>query len=139
MVIAADPHKRTLLDFRYQKVFKASKGGAGAGANKNGKDADDRVIPVPPGTVVTDSETGEIVADLVEPGTRVVVAAGGRGGRGNSCFATSTDRTPTRAEPGGKRWSDAVFCCAHLSTPNFSTKFHNPMNLLVKTLVFRSN
>ena len=102
VVIAADPHKRTLLDFRYQKVFKAIKGGAGAGANQNGKDADDRVIPVPPGTVVTDSETGETVADLVEPGAQVVVAAGGRGGRGNSCFATSTDRTPTRAEPGGK-------------------------------------
>ncbi|MFH1277472.1 MAG: GTPase ObgE [Candidatus Eisenbacteria bacterium] len=101
VVLVADPRKRTLLDFRYKSAFRAARGAHGQGARKDGKDGEDLIIAVPPGTVVTDAETGETIADLTEADGRVVVARGGRGGWGNVRFATSTDRTPRRAEPGG--------------------------------------
>lgn len=90
----------TLLDFRYRNLFKAARGEHGKGKNMHGKNAPDRRIAVPPGTIVTDAETGEILADLTRPGETVQVAAGGRGGRGNSAFTSSVNQAPDRAEPG---------------------------------------
>ncbi|MGZ8441640.1 MAG: GTPase ObgE [Candidatus Deferrimicrobiaceae bacterium] len=95
-----DPNCSTLLDFRYRNLFKAARGVHGKGKNMHGKNAPDRRIAVPPGTIVTDAETGEILADLTRPGETLQVAAGGRGGRGNSAFASSVNQAPDRAEPG---------------------------------------
>lgn len=91
----------TLLDFRYRNLFKAKRGQHGMGKGRHGRNADDLVIPVPPGTLVSDEETGEVLADLTRAGETLVVAAGGRGGRGNAMFATSTNQAPDHAEPGG--------------------------------------
>lgn len=107
VVVRVDPHLRTLLDFRYRRHFRAPNGRHGEGSNRTGASGDDLVIRVPPGTQVYDDETGELLADLVEPGQEAVVARGGRGGRGNAAFATSTNQTPRVAEPGEKgeeRW-----------------------------------
>lgn len=101
VVLAADPGKRTLLDFRYESRFRAGRGGHGSGGNRSGKDGEDRVIPVPCGTLVRNNEDGSLLADLVAEGERVVVARGGRGGFGNARFASPTNRAPTRGEPGG--------------------------------------
>jgi len=101
VVLVADPGKRTLLDFHYQTRFRAEKGAHGSGANRSGKDGEDLAIPVPCGTVVIDAAASEVLADLVRAGDRFVAARGGRGGYGNARFATSTDRAPTRSEPGG--------------------------------------
>jgi len=101
VVLAADPGKRTLLDFRYESRFRAGRGGHGSGGNRSGKDGEDRVIPVPCGTLVRNNEAGSLLADLVAEGERVVVARGGRGGFGNARFASPTNRAPTRGEPGG--------------------------------------
>ena len=79
---------RTLMDFRYKRIFKAERGTHGMSANKHGAKAEDTFIKVPPGTVVKDVETGETIADLVEHGQTAIIAKGGRGGRGNSRFAT---------------------------------------------------
>ncbi len=95
-----DPNKRTLLDFQAEKMFRAEKGGQGSGQTSTGKDGKNLVIKVPPGTVVKDAETGETLADLLEPGTLWVAAAGGKGGRGNERFKTATNQAPRRADPG---------------------------------------
>jgi GTP-binding protein len=79
---------------------RAPNGGAGSGNNRTGKDGADVVIEVPPGTVVKDAASGDVVADLVEPGARWEAARGGRGGRGNARFATATHQAPRRADPG---------------------------------------
>lgn len=102
VVLEADPHLRTLLDYRYRREYRAQNGGAGRGKNQHGKDGEDLVLRVPVGTVIYDAQTGELVADLSEPGQRVVVARGGRGGRGNAHFATPTRQAPRFAEPGEK-------------------------------------
>ncbi len=107
VVLRVDPHLRTLLDFRYRERFEAQKGGHGQGKKMSGKSGEDLRVRVPPGTVVYSEPGGEVLADLVEAGAEVVVAAGGRGGRGNSNFATPTNRAPRRVEPGrpgGERW-----------------------------------
>ncbi len=90
----------TLLEFRKRRHFKAEPGRRGEGSNKQGRSAPDLEIQVPPGTVVRDAETGEFIADLVKHNDRVVVAKGGRGGRGNSAFVSSTNQAPRRAEKG---------------------------------------
>lgn len=95
-----DPHKRTLLDCREQPRWQAQGGKNGSGAQKTGRDGEDLVIHVPPGTVVRDVETLEIIADLLTPGQRVLVAKGGRGGRGNTRFKSATHQAPRRADPG---------------------------------------
>lgn len=100
ILLLVDASKRTLLDFRFQHLHRAQNGGNGQGKNMHGKNGPDLVIPVPPGTVVRDEDTHEILADLVEPGQSVVVARGGNGGRGNSAFASSINRAPRRAEDG---------------------------------------
>lgn len=91
---------RTLMDFRYQRHFKAPRGEHGMSKNKHGKDATDMVVKVPPGTIVKDEDTGEIIADLIVHEQRAVIARGGRGGRGNSRFATPANPAPELSEQG---------------------------------------
>lgn len=100
VIIEADPGLGTLLDFRYRRQYAARRGAHGQGADKHGANARDLVLRVPVGTVVKARGTGELIGELTLPGQRLVVAAGGRGGRGNSAFATSIRRAPRIAEPG---------------------------------------
>ncbi len=107
VILEASDRLSTLLDFKYKKHFKAERGQHGSGSNKHGRKGKDLIIKVPVGTIVKDAETGEIIADLVKDGQRVVVARGGRGGRGNAAFKTATRQTPDFAEEGEKgeeRW-----------------------------------
>jgi len=102
--LVATPTKNTLVDFRFHPEFEAKRGSHGQGANKTGQTAYDLEIAVPIGTLIfaKDPETGELtqLADLMEEGQRVLVAKGGRGGRGNARFVSSTNRAPRRTEPG---------------------------------------
>ena len=100
IILVADKDLNTLLDFRFKRAFKAVAGGPGEGNNRHGKDADSVYVKVPAGTVVFDEISGETLADLTEIGQEVVIARGGRGGRGNSRFPTSVHRAPTFAERG---------------------------------------
>ncbi|MCZ2258402.1 GTPase ObgE [Sporosarcina sp. G11-34] len=100
VVFIVDEGLRTLMDFRYQRHFKAPRGEHGGSKNQHGRNAIDMVVKVPPGTVVTDAEDGSIIADLVEHGQTAVIAKGGRGGRGNSRFATSQNPAPELSEMG---------------------------------------
>lgn len=93
-------HLNTLLKFRFNKEFRARRAGHGEGSNCHGKNSDDLVIQVPVGTVVYDAVTGDKLVDFVIEGMRFLVAKGGRGGRGNARFATSTNQAPRRANPG---------------------------------------
>ncbi len=93
-------HHNTLLKFRFNKEFRARRAGHGEGSNRHGKDSEDLVIQVPVGTVVYNGATGDKLVDLDFPGKRFLVAKGGRGGRGNARFATSTNQAPRRADPG---------------------------------------
>ena len=101
--IVATPTKNTLVDFRFHPEFKARRGQHGQGSNRTGQTADDLEIGVPVGTLVFEKDSaGErhLLADLAEEGQRVLVAKGGRGGRGNARFVSSTNRAPRRTEPG---------------------------------------
>ncbi|WP_026572315.1 GTPase ObgE [Bacillus sp. UNC438CL73TsuS30] len=100
VVFVVEEGLRTLMDFRYQRHFKAPRGEHGMSKSMHGRNAKDMVIKVPPGTVVTDAETNEVIADLVEHGQRAVIAKGGRGGRGNNRFATPANPAPEIAENG---------------------------------------
>ncbi len=100
VVLVVDPQLSTLLDYRYVREHRARSGEHGLGSDMNGQDGPDLELRVPPGTVVKDAATGEIVADLGTPGERFVVAKGGRGGLGNMNFATSTNQAPRYAEDG---------------------------------------
>jgi GTP-binding protein len=102
VVLRVDPQLGTLSDFRFAKEIAAESGSPGGGRNKTGRSGADRVVSVPPGTLVIDRATGATVADLVAPGEELVVARGGTGGKGNARFATSTRRAPRIAEDGGK-------------------------------------
>lgn len=93
-------HLNTLLKFRYNPEFKAQRGRHGEGSNCHGKSGDDLVVNVPVGTVVSDASTGDLLWDFTQPDQRVLVARGGRGGRGNARFATSVHQAPRRADPG---------------------------------------
>ena len=95
-----DPNANTLIDFRYTKKFKAQNGENGSGANKYGKSGEDLYIDVPIGTIIKDAETGKTVADLSKQGQVELVLKGGRGGKGNSHFATATRQVPRFAEAG---------------------------------------
>ena len=90
----------TLIDARYQQVYRAPDGEHGQGKKKHGRAGGDVIIRVPLGTVIKDEETGKVLGDLTEAGQRVLVARGGRGGRGNTAFATATRRAPRIAEGG---------------------------------------
>jgi GTP-binding protein len=90
----------TLLQFRFNPEFRAERGSHGEGDNRHGRDGEDRIVLVPVGTVVTDADTNELVHDFCRAGERIVVARGGRGGRGNARFATATNRAPRYHEAG---------------------------------------
>ncbi|MGE6629080.1 GTPase ObgE [Bacillus sp. NPDC077027] len=100
VVFEVDEGLRTLMDFRYKRHFKADRGEHGMSKNQHGRNAEDMVVKVPPGTVVTDAETSQVLADLTEHGQRAVIAKGGRGGRGNSRFATPSNPAPQLSENG---------------------------------------
>lgn len=100
IILVADGQLTTLLDFSYRRHYKADRGQHGMGSNKTGRGGSDLELRVPPGTVVRDADTQELVGELLEEGDRLVVAKGGRGGRGNARFATATHQAPRRWEPG---------------------------------------
>lgn len=100
IIFEVDEGLNTLIDLRYKKIIKGSKGTNGQGSAKHGANAKDIVIKVPMGTVITDTETNLIIADLTKKGDKVVVAYGGRGGRGNMAFATRANPAPAYAENG---------------------------------------
>ncbi len=102
VIVRASEDLNTLLDHRYKKTYKAERGGHGMGKKMHGRDGADTVILVPVGTVIKDSKTGELIADLDSPGKEVVVARGGRGGLGNAHFATPTRQAPRFAQKGEK-------------------------------------
>lgn len=107
VVLEIAPRLNTLVSFQRRRHFVAGSGGHGGNFNKTGKSGEDLVVEVPPGTIVRDAETGMPLADLTEPGQRIVVARGGRGGRGNARFKSSTNQAPRlaeRGEPGEERW-----------------------------------
>ena len=97
-----DPDSNTLIDFRYNKKFKAENGKNGEGSNKYGRSGEDLYIKVPIGTIIRDANTNKVLADLSEKGQKELILAGGRGGKGNSHFATSTRQAPRFAQDGEK-------------------------------------
>lgn len=100
VILEADSNLTTLLDFRYNRHYRAERGQHGMGSNKTGRSGESSVLKVPPGTIARDADTGELLGELVESGERVVVASGGRGGRGNARFTSSTRQAPRHWEPG---------------------------------------
>jgi GTPase len=98
--MVASPHYNTLLHFRFNPEHEAERGRHGEGSNRKGRDGESVELPVPVGTIVYDDETGEVLHDFTFIGDRYKVAQGGKGGRGNARFATSTHQTPTEHEPG---------------------------------------
>lgn len=100
VVIIADPRMTTLLDLKYQKHYQGKRGEHGLGSNMHGANSPDLIISVPLGTIIKELDTGRVIKDLLEPGDSVVVAKGGRGGRGNARFVSSTNRAPRIAEDG---------------------------------------
>ena len=100
IIFKVDTGLNTLVDFKYQKIIKGQRGENGLGKGKHGKSAEDIIIRVPEGTVVSDYDTGLIIADLTKNGEEVIIAKGGRGGRGNMAFATQNNPAPKYAENG---------------------------------------
>lgn len=100
IIFEVDEGLRTLLDFRYNRNFRGQPGENGMSKGKYGRGAKDTIVKVPPGTIVRNVETGQLIADLTEPGQRQVIAKGGRGGRGNIKFATHKNPAPEIAENG---------------------------------------
>lgn len=98
--VVADPHLSTLLDLRYQRLYRGNRGQHGRGKDQHGKNGEDRVIRVPVGTLIRDAATAELIADIDTPSGDVVLAHGGKGGKGNSRFASATRQAPRFAEPG---------------------------------------
>lgn len=100
VIFRVDEGLRTLMDFRYQRHFKAKRGEKGRNKSQHGANAENMVVRIPPGTVLIDDDSGEVIADLTRHGQQVVVARGGRGGRGNIRFATPNNPAPELAENG---------------------------------------
>jgi GTP-binding protein len=100
VILVATEHRNTLLHLRFNPEHKAERGRHGEGSNKTGRNGQPIEVDVPVGTMVYDVETGELLHDFTRPDERFVVASGGRGGRGNARFASSTHQTPTEHEPG---------------------------------------
>jgi GTP-binding protein len=101
VVLAANDNVHTLLDLRYRKLLKAKRGVNGQGQQKTGARGEDRVVVVPVGTLAHDHDTGELLGDLTASGERLVIAAGGHGGKGNARFRSATNRTPENSTEGG--------------------------------------
>ena len=107
VVLQGDPSLSSLVDYKFKRHFKADRGIHGKGSQMHGANGEDIILKVPLGTIARDSETGEMLADITQPGERVVLARGGRGGRGNIQFVTPTRRAPAFAElgePTYERW-----------------------------------
>jgi GTP-binding protein len=102
IILKATKELNTLLDLKYQREYKAERGEHGKGSNKHGRNGEDKIIFVPVGTLVKEAETETVIADLDYDGKEVIVAKGGRGGLGNSHFATATRQAPKFAQPGEK-------------------------------------
>src|SRR5919106_5133292 len=100
--VVADRNLNTLIDYRYARIFRAPRGEHGRGADQYGKGGEDIVLRVPVGTVITDADTGERIADLAADGAQALVAKGGKGGLGNLHFKSSTNRAPRQTTPGEK-------------------------------------
>jgi len=100
IILKIDQSKRTLYDYRRQKLLKAKNGAPGLGRQKHGKNGSDCTIILPPGTIVSNMDTNEIIADLTKIEDEFILASGGKGGRGNKRFATSTNRAPRHSQPG---------------------------------------
>ena len=106
VVLTVSRHLNTLFPFQHKRIFRADSGKPGRGSNMTGRSAEDLLIEVPPGTIVYDDESGDVIGDLVEEGQRLVICRGGRGGRGNARFANARNQTPRigeRGEPGEER------------------------------------
>jgi len=107
IIFEVDPQLNTLIHFKKRSHFKAERGSHGGGKKMAGAQGQDTIIPVPPGTVVREAETGQLLADLTEAGQQAVIARGGRGGRGNTAFKSSINQAPKMAEkglPGEELW-----------------------------------
>jgi GTPase len=100
VLVRGDENLATLLDYTYRDSWTAPSGEHGSGSNKSGKSGADLVMPVPPGTVIRDLGSGELLGEIVEAGQEMRIARGGRGGKGNSHFATATHQTPLEFQPG---------------------------------------
>jgi GTP-binding protein len=101
VILVASAGRRTLYPFRFRREFAAERGAGGQGRQKTGRSGQDLVIELPPGTIVRDADTGDIVKDFSVAGESFIIARGGRGGKGNTHFKSSTHRTPRFAQPGG--------------------------------------
>jgi len=100
VIVRGDSNLSTLLDYTYRDSWKAERGEHGMGSNKTGRSGADVVLPVPPGTIVRDADTNELLGEVLEDGAELVVAQGGRGGKGNTFFATATHQSPREWQPG---------------------------------------
>jgi len=100
VILKSTSRRRTLYPFRFKREFKAKNGAAGQGKQRSGKNGDDLILEIPPGTLVTDTETNEIIKDFTRADEAFILARGGRGGLGNHRFKTSTNRAPRYAQPG---------------------------------------
>jgi GTP-binding protein len=100
VIIRGDSNLATLLDYTYRDSWTGGRGEHGMGSNMSGRSGDDVVLPVPPGTVVRDANTGEVLAEVLESGQEIIIAKGGRGGKGNAFFVTATHQSPREWQPG---------------------------------------
>lgn len=100
VIVRADRNLATLLDYTYRDAWAAERGEHGEGSNRTGASGNDIVLPVPPGTVIREHETGKFVGEVLSHGEELIVARGGRGGKGNAFFATSTHQSPREWQPG---------------------------------------
>ena len=100
VLVRGDSNLATLLDFTYRDFWQAERGEHGMGSNKTGRSGEGVVLPVPPGTVIRDADTGELLGEILEDGDEILVARGGRGGRGNAAFVSATHQAPREWQPG---------------------------------------
>ncbi len=98
--VRADRNLTTLLDYTYRDTWKAERGQHGEGSNRTGRSGEDVILPVPPGTIIRDGETQELLGEVMDDGDTVLVAKGGRGGKGNAFFVTATHQSPREWQPG---------------------------------------
>jgi GTP-binding protein len=100
VIVRADRNLITLLDYTYRDIWKAERGQHGEGSNRTGRSGSDVILPVPPGTIIRDHETGALLGEVMDHGQEVTVAKGGRGGKGNAFFVTATHQSPREWQPG---------------------------------------